>query len=316
MQTIHISFPPAAELDIPESQAVAIGDFDGVHLGHQDVIRHALSIAREESIASAIMTFDPHPREVLGLADYSRYLAPLPERLERFSAMGVDRTYIVHFDKAFAKVTPERFVEEMLMPLRVRAVIVGFDFKFGHRGMGTVDTLRELGRERLRVEVVKPYNLEGDKVSSTLIRESLHMGNLERAERFLGRYYAVRGKVVHGEGRGTTIGVPTANVEVAMPYVIPKSGVYAVRVKVNGDALPGVMNIGVKPTFGGKGPEVLEVHLLDYKGDLYGQQLEVEFVRYLRGEVRFGSAEELVAQIRRDIDQARTVLAELRNSQA
>ncbi|GIQ68595.1 riboflavin biosynthesis protein [Xylanibacillus composti] len=311
MQTIHLSFPLGATANMPEAQAVAIGDFDGVHLGHQDVIRRALSIARQEGIASAIMTFDPHPREVLGLAGYSRYLAPLPERLERFAAMGVDRTYIVHFDEAFAKVSPERFVEEMLLPLRIHAVIVGFDFTFGHKGKGTVDTLRELGRDRMRVEVVEPYHMEGDKVSSTLIRESLHMGNLARAERFLGRYYAIRGKVVHGEGRGTTIGVPTANVEVAMPYVIPTSGVYAVRAHVNGELHPGVMNIGVKPTFGGTGPDVLEVHLLDFRGDLYGEELEVEFVRYLRGEVRFGSVEELVAQIRRDIGTARTVLSEI-----
>ncbi len=313
MQTIHLSFPAGTSIDIPEAQAVAIGDFDGVHLGHQDVIHHALSIARRESIASAIMTFDPHPREVLGLAGYSRYLAPLPERLERFAALGVDRTYIVHFDRAFASVSPERFVEEMLMPLRIHTVVVGFDFTFGHKGKGTVDTLRELGRDRMQVDVIKPFNLEGDKVSSTLIRESLHMGHLERAERFLGRYYSICGTVVHGEGRGSTIGVPTANVEVAMPYVIPKSGVYAVRAHVHGHIHAGVMNIGVKPTFGGAGPEVLEVHVLDFKGNLYGEELRVEFVHYLRGEVRFGSVEELVAQIQQDIEHARKVLSDKRN---
>ncbi len=310
MNVIHLSYPiDWASQPFPElQQVVAIGDFDGVHLGHRDVIGHALDIARLHQLPSAIMTFDPHPREVLGQAKYAHYLSPLPDRLEQFEALGVDYTYIVHFNLDFAKVSPEAFVNEVLKPMRIHTVVVGFDFTFGHRGSGTVETLRALCGDMLGVKVVRPYHLDGDKVSSTLIREQLHLGHLQAVRRLLGRHYRLTGTVVHGEKRGRLIGFPTANIEVARSYVIPRNGVYAVLMHLNTQVYRGVMNIGVKPTFEHEAiMRTLEVHLLDFDQDIYGAEVSIEIIDFIRKEEKFPSVEHLKSQIHADIVQAETL---------
>jgi riboflavin kinase/FMN adenylyltransferase len=317
MKIIHLTYPiDESRVQMPSnSQVIAIGDFDGVHLGHRDVIGYALQTAKHEGLPSAIMTFDPHPREVLGLAKYSHYLTPLPDRLEQFASLGVDVTYIVHFDLDFAKVSPEDFVNNMLQSMNLHTVVVGFDFTFGHKGRGTVETLRELGRSAFNVNVVKPYHLGGDKVSSTLIREQLHLGNLKTVRRLLGRSYQLTGKVVDGEKRGRTIGFPTANIEITRPYVVPGYGVYAVLVHLGPSASYGVMNIGMKPTFEHEAwnQHTLEVHILDFDHDIYGEEITIELIDYIRKEEKFPSIEHLKSQIKADIIHAKHIFNALSN---
>lgn len=310
---IHLYHPLQQPIrDFPEhtKQVMAIGDFDGVHRGHRHVIGRAMEIAVREGLPSAIMTFNPHPREVLGQMKYSRYLAPIHDKMQLFASLGVDYTYIMTFDQAFAQISPEKFVEQILLAMSVQTVVVGFDFTFGHRGKGTADTLRELAAGKMGVEVVNPYHMDGEKVSSTRIREHLHLGELGPMKEYLGRYYSIRGMVVSGDRRGREIGFPTANLEVTAPYVIPRNGVYAVYATVGGEKHPAVMNIGTRPTFlkDAIHPN-LEVHLLDFQGDLYGQMVMVEFVHFLRAEERFSSVELLVEQIHKDVGEARHLLS-------
>lgn len=304
MQVRHLSYP--LENDGFPEQVMAIGYFDGVHIGHRLVIDTAVSMARTMDLPVGVMTFHPHPRVVLGQMDNAAYLTPLPEKVRQFQQLGVDHTYVVSFTRSFAAVHPEEFIESFLMRLKPKGVVVGFDYTFGHRAQGTAETLRELSRGRYRLEVVEPVTLEGEKVSSTLVREMLHEGCVERAGRLLGRPYCVEGEVVTGEQRGRTIGFPTANLALREPYFIPRTGVYVVGVQWRDRRLYGVANLGYKPTFHERAAQLsLEIHLLDFYGDLYGETLRVEFFHFLRTEKKFPSVEALIRQIHADIDQAR-----------
>jgi riboflavin kinase/FMN adenylyltransferase len=314
LKMIHLYYPLQWPIrDFPEGnkQVIAIGDFDGVHKGHRHVIGQAVEIGKRESIPVAIMTFNPHPREVLGQLKYSRYLAPIHDKMQLFASQGVDYTYIVTFDQAFAQISPEKFVNQMLEPMNIHTVVVGFDFTFGHKGKGTADSLKKLAEGKMNVEVVNPYHMDGEKVSSTLIREHLHLGELSRMKDYLDRYYTIRGMVIKGDQRGRQLGFPTANLEVTAPYVIPRNGVYAVLANVDGARYEAVMNIGTRPTFlkDALHPN-LEVHLLDFEGDLYGQMVQVEFVHFLRAEEQFSSVDALVKQIHKDIAEARHLLSQ------
>lgn len=312
MEIRKVEYPfTYSELVPTVGQVIAIGDFDGVHLGHQEVIGRAIKQAEALGVPSAIMTFDPHPREVLGKPQFSRYLTPMAEKMRIFDSLGIDDVYIVHFTEQLAQVSPEAYFEHMLLPMNLKAVVVGFDFTFGYKGQGTAETLMRLAGDRMRVEIVPPYHMYGEKVSSTLIREQLHLGQLDRLQTMLGRRYRMEGTVVRGEGRGRTIGFPTANLELTARYVIPRQGVYAVRVLSGSDQWNGVMNIGTKPTFhADEGqPVSLEVHLFDCDEDLYGRTLTVEFAAYLRPEMKFSSVDLLIEQIRNDASKARQILA-------
>lgn len=309
MDTIELHYPLDSTKIVAGPIVMAIGDFDGVHLGHQEVIRTAKRIALQQDCYSAIMTFHPHPREVLGHTKYTRYLAPYLDKMARFAAMDIDFSYSVHFDKTFARVTAAQFVEEMLIQLNINTVVVGFDFTFGYLGAGTVETLKELAAGRFKVEVVRPYHLDGEKVSSTLIREHLHLGDVFTASEFLGRPYQVSGKVVQGEQRGRTIGFPTANVAVEQPFVLPCNGVYIVACSVKGQVHYGVMNIGTKPTFHAEFATTLEAHLFDFNEDIYGEEVQVDFLMFIRNEKRFNGIDELIAQIQADVALAKEKIA-------
>ncbi|AZN40897.1 bifunctional riboflavin kinase/FAD synthetase [Paenibacillus albus] len=312
MEIISLQYPIASAQLVQQAlpKALAIGHFDGVHRGHQNVIRRAVELAKANGLQSAVMTFHPHPKEVLGQSgQYAVSLTPLEDKIERFRRIGVDVVYIVTFDLNFAGVSPEDFVSQVLRPLHVRKAVVGFDFTFGAKGAGKPETLWALGEPDIEVEIVDPFMQDGDKVSSTLIREALQDGRPEAAEQLLGEPYQVRGTVIHGEGRGRTIGFPTANIRPEAGFLVPRQGVYAIMVHVEGKRMPGVLNIGVKPTFHEKLPEpVMEAHLFDFSGDLYEKTITVEFIAFLRTEKKFGSIDELISQIKADSDKARNVL--------
>jgi len=297
--------------------SLAVGFFDGVHLGHREVIRQAVSLAREKDLVPAVMTFDPHPRVVLGHGpQYGTVLTPLEDKLELFAALGVEEAFVIRFDKAFSEVTAERFVETLIAPLGVRATTVGFDFAFGHRGQGNADTLRAYREGAIEVRVVSPVYLDDEKVSSTRIRDRLEEGECSEASKLLDRPYLLKGVVVHGDARGRQLGYPTANLQLDQEYVVPRSGVYAIRIDVLAETgetesrHDGVLNVGFRPTFDAPGGALkLEAHLFDFSGDLYGRRLALRFRAFLRAEKKFESIDQLIAQIASDSAQARTILA-------
>ncbi len=302
LEIIHITYPIQEHTPKHLQQILAIGDFDGVHLGHQEVIERSLRIAHQCDLPASIMTFHPHPREVLGQSKYRKLLTPLNKKMELFRNIGIDRTYIVHFDSAFMRLSPQQFVQEILIALAVHSVVIGFDFTFGHLGQGNPDSLYALSQEQFSIEVVKPYHIEDQKVSSTFIRDALHLGHIERVTKFLGRPYSLKGSVVQGHQRGRTIGFPTANIHLNESYVIPMKGVYVVHAITRGITYGGVMNIGVKPTFEQEAVETIEVHLFDFNQDIYGEDIEVHILQFLRHERKFDSIEQLVHHIHEDVE--------------
>ncbi|EKP93635.1 bifunctional riboflavin kinase/FAD synthetase [Thermaerobacter subterraneus] len=288
---------------------VAIGTFDGVHRGHQALLRGAVAAARAQQAVAVALTFDPHPLAVLAPDRLPPLLGTLDDRLALFASLGIDRTLVARFDHALSQTTAEDFAREVLAgKLQARAVFVGYNFRFGRGGQGTPADLERWGSQwGFWTHTVPPVRVGAQLVSSSWVRSLLEMGQVEIAATALGRLYSVAGRVVRGEGRGAGLGFPTANLELAPGLALPAAGVYAVWVRTPGGLEPGVANLGRRPTFGG-GALRLEVHLLDGARDLYGQVLRVGFARRLREERRFSGPEELARQIARDVAAAREAL--------
>lgn len=286
---------------------VALGNFDGVHLGHQVVLRRAEEEGRKRGIKVVAATFHPHPRSVLGRGDPPRLLTPLELRREALLAYGADEVLAVTFDLKLSKKTPEQFVQDVLVgEIGAEVVVVGENFRFGHKAAGDFRDLRRLmreaGGEAVAVQV-RGAGREGE-ISSTRIRTLVAEGEVSEAAGLLGRFYALRGEVVVGDMRGRSIGFPTANVLPDADAVIPARGVYAGFVFVGDKSYAACTNVGVAPTFGRTESRV-EAHLMDFEGDLYGRVVDVSFAKRIREERRFSGVEELTAQIRRDVEEAR-----------
>jgi riboflavin kinase / FMN adenylyltransferase len=294
----------------PAPSVVTIGNFDGVHRGHQVLLRRAVDAAHERGVRSVAVTFHPHPAAVLRPGTEPPALQDVGDRVHHLLEAGIDLVVVLPFDRDLAALGPHRFVEEVLVTrLRAVQVIVGSNFRFGHRAAGNVVTLNDAGATYgFRTEVVTLLDLDGIPLSSTSVREHLAEGDLAWANQALGRAYDVVGEVVPGEGRGRTIGVPTANLAVPDGVIVPGNGVYAGYLTVEGDRHPCVTNVGLRPTFDGTGRTV-EAHVIDADLDLYGQRVRVSFDHRLREEQRFEGVDELVAQIRADVDRARGLLA-------
>jgi riboflavin kinase/FMN adenylyltransferase len=294
---------------------VAIGNFDGVHLGHRRVIEEARDAARRLGVDSAVMTFAPHPRRFFRPDQPPFLLTRLRGKLRRFAEIGVDRVHLLRFDARLAALSPEQFVDRLLVAgLGVRHVCVGYDFVFGRGRAGTAAFLAErLAAAGVGSSIVAPVSSgagAGDEVfSSTAARQALAEGDTARAAGILGRPFEVEGRVAMGDRRGRTIGFPTANVWLR-DQVRPRHGVYAVRVGVEGGGVhDGVANLGLRPTFGGDREPRLEVHLFRFAGDLYGRRICVELRAFLREERRFDGLDALKAQIAADAEAARLALA-------
>ena len=291
-----------------EGTGVTIGNFDGVHLGHQALVRRTLEVCAENGLDCVVVTFAPHPRTVLAP---ERPHAPLTTRAERFALLerlGVRRILELPFTRKLAALPPAAFVREYLLPLRPRNLVVGHDFTLGRERSGHPAVLQALGRDLgFAVEQVAAVMAGGAPVSSTRLRGCLAEGDVALARRLLGRPYALAGTVAHGEGRGRGLGFPTANLEGAAT-LLPANGVYATRALCGGRRFDAVTNIGRKPTFGGDRLTV-ESFLLDAGGDFYGQDLRLEFAGRLRGERRFADADALSRQIAADVAAARGLLA-------
>ena len=284
------SFPPDAG-----PSAVALGVFDGIHLGHRAILGTAVAQARRHALAALACTFEPHPMEVLQPGRAPLPLTTLPERLELIAGTGIDTAVIVAFTPAVAAVEPETFVRDVLVgALQARHVVVGFNHRFGRGARGDARLLQRLGRDLgFQAHVVEPTTVDGVPVSSSEIR----------AARLLGRPYSVHGEVVRGAGRGRTLGFPTANVKTDRSLSLP-AGVYACHAVVGASGYRAVINIGVRPTFD-EAALVVEVHLLEFSGDLYGSRINLHFLRRLRDEQKFADVEALRTQIARDVAAAR-----------
>lgn len=283
-----------------------IGNFDGVHLGHQAVLQQLVDRSRDLECPTAAIIFEPQPAEFFGQRSAPPRLTPLRDKVEALSRYGVERVLCVNFNRRFADYSPDRFIRELLVNgLGVRHLVVGEDFRFGFRRQGGFDDLVAAGAEYgFEVQRMPEVELDGRRVSSSWIRECLTEGDMETAERLLGRPYRISGRVVRGDERGRTIGFPTANI-LLKHRAISLKGVFAVEAFGAGDRpLEGVANLGVRPTVGGT-RTVLEVHLLDFVGDIYREHLKVDFLTRLREEQRFESLDALKEQINRDVEQAR-----------
>jgi riboflavin kinase/FMN adenylyltransferase len=291
----------------PEREtALAIGSFDGVHLGHRAMLERTQAAALERGVASAAITFEPLPREHFAPAQAPARLSSLGEKLTALHDLGIDTVFAEHFDARFAALPAAGFERRLSEHHRARWVIVGQDFRYGAGRKGDVASLEAAGRALgFEVEVMPAVLLDGERVSSTRVRDALAAADFARAQRLLGRPYAISGRVQHGRKRGREMGFPTANIRLARPKPA-LHGIFAV--KCFGAAtrgLEGVASLGINPAIANGGPATLEAFLFDFSGDLYGRRLSIEFVKKLRDEAHFASLDELAAQIRRDCDAAK-----------
>jgi riboflavin kinase/FMN adenylyltransferase len=288
---------------------LAIGVFDGVHLGHQQIIRQTLADARQHEAKALVITFDRHPNAVVAPERVPPLIYSPQQKLRVLESFGMDMLLLIHFDEQFSRQTGEEFMRGLHRDMKhIRSVCVGANFLFGHRRSGNVELLQKLGEElKFFVHGVAAVALDGKAVSSTRIRQSIQAGQLDAASQMLGRPYSLTGKVIAGDGLGRKLGFATANIEVT-GLVLPPNGVYAGQAEVCGKSFRSVLNIGRRPTLQQATPQLrVEAHLIDFQGDLYGQELEIQFVEKLRAEQKFESLEALRHQIARDIEQAQTL---------
>jgi riboflavin kinase/FMN adenylyltransferase len=317
---MHKAAGLAEESGLPpyvKATVITVGTFDGVHRGHRDVIERVVARARSLKIPSVLVTFDPHPMEIVNPSAAPLLLSTHDEKLEVIAETGIDYLAVVPFTPLLASYSAEDFVEVMLRRcFRMRELLIGYDHGFGRQRTGDVNVLRSLGeRDGFRVEAVDPVSTpDGHSVSSTSIRRAIAGGDLDRAAAGLGRLYSVSGRVTAGAQRGRTIGFPTLNLGPPPPRkLLPPEGVYAVRVQTASGPVGGMMNLGPRPTFGDSATS-LEAHLFDTTGDFYGAHVRVDFVARLRETRKFASVEQLTAQLRHDEREARNALTQLQLS--
>lgn len=303
MEVYKLNYPGTITIENDNQYSLAIGFFDGLHKGHQTVIGQAIEKAKALGIRSAVMTFDPHPSHILGGGKNKiGYITPFEEKKRLLRSMGVDTVFVVKFDKPLAALQPAMFIDIFIKKLGVKHVTAGFDYTFGSKGAGTMEEMANLADGAYGTTVIGKVTDEDDKISSTRIRELLSQGNVKDAALLLGRDFRTIGTVINGEQNGRKLGFPTANVGPPESSILPANGVYAVRFLVDGLSYDGVCNVGVKPTFNNpdiKGPMV-EVHILDFDGDLYGKEVAVDWIEHIREEKKFDSLDALIAQIGQD----------------
>lgn len=292
-----------------EPCVLALGNFDGVHLGHRRLLEHGLEEAVHLDVELDVLIFEPHPLKVLFPEQGVKLLSTSQERLLYLEEIGVRKVYNLPFTLEMANTSPEEFVEKILLPLGVIHVVVGFNYSFGAQGKGNPELLQALGQKHgFGVSVLQAQTLSGKVISSSSIRKALLQGDIELAQALLGRVPCLSGTVVHGEERGRRLGYPTANILTAEDLLIPKRGVYAVWSILDGQRVYGMMNIGKKPTFHEMYDTVVEVHFFNFKGDLYGREIRVFIEQRLRDERKFNGVEELLSQLANDCAQAKVVL--------
>lgn len=306
MKIIHA----ATELN-PGNRKVclAIGFFDGLHLGHQQIIRQTINDARQHRALAVVLTFDQHPNAVVAPARVPPLIYPLAQKLRTIELLGPDALLLIHFDKAFSQKSGEEFIRELARAWNgIQSVCVGANFLFGYKRAGNVQLLTKLGSDlKFTVHGLAAVALDGKAVSSTRIRDAIGAGELDLAGQMLGRAYSISGRVIEGDKLGHRLGFPTANLDVT-GLALPPKGVYSAHAIVGGNTHRAVLNIGTRPTLGNANPPVrVEVHLLEFDGNLYGEEMEIIFCEKFRDEKKFPSVDELKAQIARDVERAKSL---------
>ncbi|MFD1018230.1 bifunctional riboflavin kinase/FAD synthetase [Thalassobacillus hwangdonensis] len=307
MQVIELTYPHTLNREEIDPTIMAVGFFDGVHLGHQKLIKTAVELAEQSGKQSAVMTFDPHPSVVLKKEQqHVKYITPLADKIYFLERMGVDRLYVVRFTESLAELLPQQFVDHFFIGLNVDHVVAGFDFSYGRMGKGNMESLPFHSREQFTQTTIPKVERNGEKVSSTRVREAIKNGELPEVTDLLGRPLSVQGEVIKGDQRGRTIGFPTANIHISDAYLLPKVGVYAVAINVRGKWYHGMANLGYKPTFYDEAEKPsLEVYIFDFNGDIYGEDVKVEWHAFIREEKKFNGIDALIAQLHSDEEEIR-----------
>jgi len=289
---------------------LTIGVFDGVHAGHRYLLKKLRERAAERNLLSGVVTFSPHPQSVLHPRSQLPWLTSLEDRVGAFQRLGVSVVVVLTFTPKLAQLSAQEFISLIKKNLSMRGILVGPDFALGKGKEGNINLLRTLGCEMgFNVDVVPPFKINGEIVSSTLIRRALAEGDMRKVTKLMGRYFYLEGKIITSGKRGRVLGFPTANLDIKPQQALPGNGIYATIAQIEGRHFPSATNVGIRPTFG-TGEEMVETHLLNYKGNLYGKDMRVEFVQKLRDEQRFPSPEELRTQIEKDVREIEAILTE------
>lgn len=288
---------------VQQGTTIALGNFDGLHLGHKELIKDVLLESKKRKLISSVLLFNNHTKSIIENEVEPGILTSNSQKINILSSMGVELIYTLNFNEQIMELTPVEFVEKILIEkLNVNLVVVGFNYRFGYKAKGDVEYLKKLGKQfGFDVIIVDPVNYGNHIISSTYIRELLKTGDLKKANELLGRPYTIEGKVVIGKKRGKKMGFPTANLKLTDNYLIPKPGVYETRTIINNRKLQSVTNIGVNPTFNDVNKLSIESHILNFHGDIYDHELFIEFHNYIREDKKFNTKEELVEQIQKDI---------------
>jgi riboflavin kinase/FMN adenylyltransferase len=290
------------------ASALTWGMFDGIHLGHQKILATLMERAREKGLPAVAMTFEPHPREVVGKTPHVPDIVPLSERVRLIQSLGVDLLILIEFTRQFADRAAQDFLDELILKIHPELMVIGYDFRFGRAREGDAEFLRDQGKAKgFELIVVPAVAVSGETVSSSRIRALIQSGDMEKAAILLGRPFSVEGQVVHGHHRGKEMGFATANLRWEAE-LIPPGGVYVARAEFNGKEYPAVANVGFNPTFGDEQLSI-ETYLLDFEGDIYKKRLRISFFKRIRDEIKFDSVDALASRIQQDITEAREWLS-------
>ncbi len=300
----------------PQSDSVVtVGTFDGIHKGHQEIITNLVAGAKSLNAKSTLVTFEPHPGLVVGNRGKIplNLLTTIEEKSKLLESMGLDRLIVTNFTSAFASMTAEEFITQILLEkLHMKRIIIGHDHSFGKNRQGNIDLLSDFGKDNdFSLESLSPVTIKDEIVSSTLVRKLVYEGNVEKASNLLGREYSITGQIVKGDGRGRELGYPTANLKPYSQYkLIPKEGVYATHIKIDGEIFNSVTYVGPRPTFN-LSHKVIEAHIYDFDRDIYNKHVELYFTKFIRDDIKFNSAHELLPQIKHDKETAFEILKQL-----
>lgn len=309
MNVIRLSYPHDLQHEDITETVAAIGFFDGIHRGHQAVIKEAIKIAKKEGKRSAVISFHPHPSVVLNKSKKDiRYITTVEEKRSILQDLGIDCFYIIEFNEALSKLSPQAFVDHFIKGLHITHLVAGFDYTFGHKGAGNMTNIKEMAKGHFETTVVQKLESNEEKVSSTRIRKLLEAGAVDDVNLLLNRVYESTGRVVKGDNRGgSQLGFPTANLDIAKDKFLPKQGVYAVKVRVNNRTYEAMANLGVVPTFtDGRSEPKVEVNIFDFNQDIYGESVTVEWYKFIREEKKFSGVEEIITQLKKDEKEVRS----------
>ncbi|QVK19441.1 bifunctional riboflavin kinase/FAD synthetase [Mycoplasmatota bacterium] len=291
-------------LPIKNGLVLALGYFDGLHIAHQSLIKKTLETAKENHYRSGLMTFQPNPKYLLGKQKIESLLTPHHMKINLLDKMGVDYLFVVKFDLSIAKLSPRQFVEKFILALDTKHVVTGFDFLYGYKGKGNINTLFEDGKKLFGITMIDEQKINGVKISSSRIRELIVNGQVDEVKPYLGRLYTTEGIVIHGFKRGREMGYPTANISTINNYLIPQNGVYIVKVKVFQQEYYGICNIGHNPTFRENNNKSVEVHILNFDKYIYNEKITITWIKKIRDEKKFDCVENLIAQLNEDKEKA------------